>query len=169
MAHSALTAAVPAPGLPPGRQLVLEPRAPFRLELTAWALRRRAHNAIDRWDGRVYRRALPLGDGAVALSVTQSGPLDAPRLAVTLSGERLDQRAEAVARGSLDKLLGLSVDLSSFAALAAQDPLLEPLAGRLRGLKPPRFPTVFEALVNGIANQQLSLAVGIHPRRSTSR
>lgn len=35
------------------------------------------------------------------------------------------------------------------------------LAGRFRGLKPPRFPTVFEALVNGIACQQLSLVVGI--------
>ena len=32
----------------------------------------------------------------------------------------------------------------------------------MRGLKPPRFPTVFEALVNGIACQQLSLVVGIH-------
>jgi DNA-3-methyladenine glycosylase II len=40
--------------------------------------------------------------------------------------------------------------------------LLGPLAVRLRGLKPPRFPTVFEALVNGVACQQLSLAVGIH-------
>ena len=32
----------------------------------------------------------------------------------------------------------------------------------MRGLRPPRFPTVFEALVNGVACQQLSLAVGIH-------
>ena len=31
----------------------------------------------------------------------------------------------------------------------------------MRGLKPPRFPTVFEALVNAVACQQLSLAVGI--------
>ena len=46
--------------------------------------------------------------------------------------------------------------------MAAPDPLLGPLAERMRGLKPPRFPTVFEALVNGIACQQLSLAVGIH-------
>ena len=32
---------------------------------------------------------------------------------------------------------------------------------RFRGLKPPRFPSVFEALVNAIACQQLSLTVGI--------
>jgi DNA-3-methyladenine glycosylase II len=67
-----------------------------------------------------------------------------------------------LARRELSRLLGLTVDLSEFAALATPDPLLGPLAERMRGLKPPRFPTVFEALVNGIACQQLSLAVGIH-------
>ena len=36
----------------------LEPVAPFRLDLTAWALRRRAQNIIDRWDGSTYRRVL---------------------------------------------------------------------------------------------------------------
>ena len=64
-------------------------------------------------------------------------------------------------RGTLDRLVGLSIDLAPFAAMAAPDPLLGPLAARMRGLKPPRFLTVFEALVNGIACQQLSLAVGI--------
>ncbi len=144
------------------RQVVIEPRAPFRLDLTAWGLRRRAHNTIDRWDGSVYRRALCLGDETVAVSVTQAGSRDSPRLAVTLSGQRIDDRVEAAARAGLDKLLGLRVDLSGFAALAAEDPLLDELAGRLRGLKPPRFPTVLEALVNGIACQQLSITVGIH-------
>ena len=66
------------------------------------------------------------------------------------------------ARSALDRLLGLTVDLSSFATMAAADPLLGPLAGRMRGLRPPRFASVFEALVNGVACQQLSLAVGIH-------
>ena len=68
----------------------------------------------------------------------------------------------ALARSALDRLLGLAVDLSEFAAMAEPDPLLGPLAERMRGLKPPRFPTVFEALVNGVACQQLSLTVGIH-------
>ncbi|MGH8573114.1 MAG: DNA-3-methyladenine glycosylase family protein, partial [Gammaproteobacteria bacterium] len=63
---------------------------------------------------------------------------------------------------ALDRLLGLTVDLAPFAAMAATDPLLRPLAARLRGLKPARFPSVFEALVNAGACQQLSLTVGIH-------
>ena len=138
-----------------GRQLQIDPRGPFRLDLTAWALRRRPHNAVDRWDTATYERVVSLDGGPVALSVTQVAGPDAPRLSIVLAGERIDQRAEALARRALDRLLGLSVDLSPFAAMAAPDPLLGPLAAHLRGLKPPRFPTVFEALVNGVACQQL--------------
>ena len=144
------------------RQLQIHPRGPFRLDLTAWALRRRLHNAVDRWDTGAYERVVSLNGAPVALSVTQVAGPDAPRLSIVLAGGRIDQPAEALARSALDRLLGLSVDLSPFAAMAASDPLLAPLAARMRGLKPPRFPTVFETLVNGVACQQLSLAVGIH-------
>jgi DNA-3-methyladenine glycosylase II len=143
-------------------QLEIEPRGPFRLDLTAWALRRRSHNAVDRWDTATYERVVSFAGGPVALSVTQVAGPDEPRLSVPLAGRPVDQRAEALARDTVNRLLGLSVDLSPFAAMAAPDPLLGPLAARMRGLKPPRFPTVFEALVNGVACQQLSLAVGIH-------
>jgi DNA-3-methyladenine glycosylase II len=146
-----------------GRRLRIEPRAPFRLDLTAWALRRRSHNAVDRWDAAAtYRRVLSFDGGPVALSVTQVGTPDAPHLSVVLAGGSVDERTAGLVRSALDRLLGLSVDLSAFTAMAATDPALRPLAGRMRGLKPPRFPTVFEALVNGVACQQLSLAVGIH-------
>jgi DNA-3-methyladenine glycosylase II len=147
---------------PHGSLLEIEPRAPFRLELTTWALRRRPHNAIDRWDACTYRRVVCVDGGPVELSVNQVGAPEAPRLSVRLAGRPIDPRTERLARSALDRLLGLTVDLSAFATKAAQDPLLGPLAGRMRGLKPPRFPSVFEALVNGVACQQLSLAVGIH-------
>jgi DNA-3-methyladenine glycosylase II len=143
--------------------LLIEPSAPFRLDLTVWALRRRAHNAIDRWDApATYRRVVPVAGRTVSLSVTQDGGAMAPRLSVVVSGGHVDARDEELARDAVDTLLGLSVDLSAFAAMAHTDPLVGPLADRMRGLKPPRFPTVFEALVNGVASQQLSLTVGIH-------
>ena len=145
-----------------GHELLIEPVAPFRLDLTAWALRRRPHNALDRWDGSTYQRVVSIGGGQVALSVRQGGAPDAPRLSVRLAGRLIEQHAEVLTHGALNRLLGLTVDLSEFAAMAALDPFLGPLAERMRGLKPPRFPTVFEALVNGVACQQLSLSVGIH-------
>jgi DNA-3-methyladenine glycosylase II len=63
---------------------------------------------------------------------------------------------------ALKRLLGLQTDLTEFYQFADQDPKLGPLARRFRGLKPPRFLTVFEALVNGIACQQITLTQGIH-------
>ena len=135
---------------------------PFRLDLTVWALRRRPDNAIDTWDGRTYRRALETGVRTVELAVEQTGSSLAPRVRVTLTGIRLDQRTEEQARAALTLLLGLERDLSAFYRLAEGDPFLRTLAARFRGVKPPRFPTLFECLVNAIACQQLTLAFGIH-------
>lgn len=146
----------------PVQVLTIELDEPFRLDLTVWALRRRAHNAIDRWDGSTYRRTLSFDGDVIALSVTQDRTLDPPALLVSFAGMPADGSAGLLAREATHTLLGLNVDVSAFAAMAAHDPLLGPLGLRMRGLRPPRFPTVFEALVNGVACQQLSLAVGIH-------
>ena len=45
--------------------------------------------------------------------------------------------------------------------MAAGDQRLRLLANRFLGLKPPRCPTMFEAVVNAFACQQLSLEVGL--------
>jgi DNA-3-methyladenine glycosylase II len=136
-------------------------RPPFRLDLTVWALRRRPDNAIDTWDGRTYRRALETDGGTVELATVQAGSSLAPRVEVTLTGVRIDERIEAHARAALTLLLGLERDLSPFYRLAEGDPFLRTLAARFRGVKPPRFPTLFECLVNAIACQQLTLTFGI--------
>jgi DNA-3-methyladenine glycosylase II len=141
----------------------MQPSSPFRLDLTVWALRRRAHNEVDRWDrSGAYGRVLPINGRPLLLTVTQDdGPI-APRLSVVVTGRAVHARDGAVARRALHRLLGLGIDLSAFAEMADADPIIGPLAQRMRGLRPPRFPTVFEALVNGVACQQLSLTAGIH-------
>lgn len=134
---------------------------PFRLDLTVWALRRRPDNATDTWDGRTYRRALEIDGGPVELATVRAGSSLAPLVRVTLTGGRINQRTEEHARAALTALLGLERDLSPFYSLAEGDPFLRTLAARFRGVKPPRFPTLFECLVNAIASQQLTLTVGI--------
>jgi len=139
----------------------LEPVPPFRLELTAWALRRRPHNAVDRWDGETYRRGLRLSEGVAEIEVRQVGPYDAPRLEVLAKTEQVMPGARAEVTAILQRMLGLDVDLHDFYHRAAGHLHLHPLVERFQGLKPPRFPSVFECLVNAIACQQLSLTVGI--------
>jgi DNA-3-methyladenine glycosylase II len=139
----------------------LEPLPPFRLDLTVWTLRRRPDNQVDRWDGQTYRRLLALGGEPVEVVVTQSAAPEAPRLDVTLTGARLSAEMEASAREALARTLGLRVDLAAFYRFAEADARLGPLVRRFRGVKPPRLPTVFEALVNAIACQQITLTQGI--------
>ena len=138
----------------------LRPMPPFRLDLTVWTLRRRPGNAIDRWDGEAYRRALVLNDTPVELAVRQTAPPNTPRLEVVVSGARLGEMRTA-ATDSIERLLGIRIDLKGFYRLASRDAQLNELAKRFRGMKPPRFPTLFETLVNALACQQVSLTLGI--------
>lgn len=140
---------------------LLKPIPPFRLDLTVLALRRRPSNVIDRWDGQTYRRVLSLNDELVEAAVTQSGSTDSPRLRVTLTGGRITSNLKTKAVNSLERLLGLQINLADFYRHAATDAKLGPLVKRFRGIKPPRFPTVFETLSNAIACQQMSLSLGI--------
>jgi DNA-3-methyladenine glycosylase II len=146
---------------PTRRAFELRPRPPFRLDLTVWALRRREQNRIDTWDGHRYRRALEVDGAALELAVTQVGRASTPRLEVVLAGPHVTSSAEAAARFTLARLLGLDLDLSDFYARSARDSTLDELAERYQGVKPPRFPTIFECLLNAVACQQLSLAAGL--------
>ena len=139
----------------------ITPVAPFRLDLTAWALRRRPENEIDHWNGQSYCRLLVIGDRPVRVTVRQTGSLERSRLHVTLSAVHITSHTKAAVRALLERMLGLRIDLTRFYELAARDRKIARLADEFRGLKPPRFPSVFEAVVNGIACQQLSLVVGI--------
>ena len=140
---------------------VLLPVPPFRLDLTVWALRRRPANQIDRWDGHTFRRVLEIDHEPAEVSVQQDGPADRARLLVSVSAHSLSSSGQKEVKNQLERMLGLRRDLSSFYRLAKQDPKIAPLVDEFRGLKPPRFPTEFEAVANGIACQQLSLSVGI--------
>lgn len=140
---------------------MVDPVPPFRLDLTVWALRRRAENIIDRWDGRTYSRAFVLNGKAVELEVTQIGTHTKPRLRVIATGPRLTRRGKRIVSTLVEQMLGTRIDLTKFYRLAAQQPELGDLVRRFRGLKPPRFPTVFESLLTAFACQQLSLALGV--------
>ena len=141
--------------------MLIEPVAPFRLDLTVWTLRRRPDNTVDRWDGQTYRRVLPLPAGPVEVAVTQIEPPEAPQLRVSVEGQPLRSSVKAAVASALERLLGLHIDLTAFYRFAARQGRLGQLARRFRGMKPPRFATVFESIINAIACQQVTLTLGI--------
>ena len=147
-------------------RFTIEGCPPFRLDLTVWALRRRPHNTIDAWDGTTYTRTLVADGAPVQVAVRQDdvGGPELGRLVVEVRGRggAPSEAGVAEARCTIERMLGLYVDLAGFYELAASDKRLAGLAQHFLGVRPPRFASVFEALVNAVACQQLSLTVGIH-------
>ena len=140
---------------------ILKPLSPFRLDLTVWVLRRSPDNLLDSWDGTTYRRTLVLQGKTTNVAVRQTGTPASPALQVTLLAPHIDNYMTVEAAAVLERMLGLRVDLSGFYDLAARDRNLSVLAERFRGIRPPRFPTLFEGFANAIACQQLTLTFGI--------
>ena len=106
---------------------------------------------------------LVLDGEPVEIGVVQEGGTEAPVLHVALDGPRsaATESTRGEVRAALEKMLSLGLDIDPFYALAGADPMLTSLAGRFRGLRPPRFASVFECLVNAVALQQLSLDAGL--------
>jgi len=131
------------------RTLMVPVRAPYRLDLTATALRRLSTNLVDVFDGTTYRRLI--GDPAdpVLLEVRQDAP-DA--LTLRVHGEPGLDAAALVRR-----MFGTEVDLAHFYRAAAEIPWLSALVERARGVKSPRYPSLWETIVNAVVYQQISI------------
>jgi DNA-3-methyladenine glycosylase II len=127
-------------------------RPPYRLDLTVNVLRRLSTNLVDVLspDGAYVRLLGDAGEFAV-IRVCQPSP---ETLTIEIEGDRREHpRLLAVAR----RMLGVEVDLTRFYRSASDIQWLHPLVSRMRGVRPPRYPTVWEACVNAIVFQQISL------------
>ena len=125
-------------------------RPPYRLDLTVDALRRLAANIVDvvGEDG-IYRRALRDGRGANLLEVKQAS---ANALNVRIAGAQ-PQRWLRTA----ETMLGTQVRLDDWYRRVRPYPWLAFLARELRGVRPPRYPSLWEALAHSIVFQQISI------------
>ncbi len=123
---------------------------PYRLDLTVDALRRLASNAVDvvGEDGAYYR-ALSVDGEPEIVRVVQ---LDDARIEVQASGSRA-RNASAIVR----RMLGVDVDLTDWLARSAKIPWLARIASDCRGVKPPRYATLWEAATHAIVFQQISI------------
>jgi len=125
-------------------------RKPYRLDLTVDALRRLAANVVDVVDANGdYFRVLEDDRGRNLIAIRQR-VLDA--VDVRIAGRDPERWLPA-----LGDMLGTEVDLSQWYRRVRSLPWLARLSGELRGLRPPRYPTLWEALAHAIVFQQISI------------
>ncbi|GAC1354527.1 MAG: DNA-3-methyladenine glycosylase [Vulcanimicrobiaceae bacterium] len=124
--------------------------APFRLDVTADALRRLSTNVVDRYsEAGEYLRAIQDHEGIGLMRVRQASKNS---LAVCIEGRGGERFLPTIVR-----MLGTDVDLSSWYRHIKAVPWLNAFAKDVRGVKPPRYPSLWEALCHAIIFQQISI------------
>ncbi|MYE55411.1 MAG: DNA-3-methyladenine glycosylase 2 family protein, partial [Chloroflexi bacterium] len=118
-----------------------------------------ARHAADMFEEGVLRRVLSLSHKSALVSVRSVGSVDAPRLAVEVSGNSLTQVDTDEALQIVRRMLATDTDITAFYDMALDDPHLAPMVRNMYGLRPTCSPTAFEALVLAILGQQISTHV----------
>lgn len=140
------------------QQITLRPRPPFDFALTA-AIFSTGDPHIRSFRDGVFCQVLDTGSGLALADVRSTGTPDTPELSLSLSsdhgegGTNPKRAAEQVAF-----VFSIDDDLVPFYRAVAGDPVMSVLTARLRGVRAPVTPTVFEALTDSIIEQQISLA-----------
>ena len=138
----------------------LETGAPFHMEATVRVLQRRPTNRVDIWEDNRYRRALSTRDGVLLVETRNVGSVDEPDVRFAILNGKPSRETQGFAAASMRRLLGLDVDPTSVQRWAERVRGLRSTALALRGIRPPRFPSLFETLGSVIPFQQLSLDAG---------
>jgi DNA-3-methyladenine glycosylase II len=130
---------------------------PYRLDLTVSALRRIPSNPVDMLTAEGhYMRAFARPSGiTVCLAAQQPNTSTLNVAFYQPSGEAPTPDAEL--RELVRTILAPEVDLSAFYAVAGNVPELASLVARARGVKPPRYTSLWEAFCNSVLFQQVSL------------
>ena len=149
--------------------LTLTPTPPFDFHLSATIFAGGDPQVRTYADGKFWQ-VLRVDTQLVLVIVTASGTVEQPELSVDV------QSNDALSSGNINRvkaliasLFNLPFDLTAFYEEVQADMVLAVLTKRLRGLKSPTTPTVFEALMDSIIEQQIALNVAHSLERAVIR
>ena len=131
---------------------------PFNLLRTVAILRRRPSSLTDIVSGECYIRALPASLSPAPLLVRQINPTT---LEIDIPGQTLDGAARQHIVDTLEKTLDLSFEMTALRGAVERVGVLSELAQHVDGMKPPRFESLWTALLSVVPFQLVSLDAGI--------
>ncbi|MFA0833695.1 MAG: DNA-3-methyladenine glycosylase [Methanobacterium formicicum] len=135
----------------------IKAKAPFDFDLSCRIFASGDKN-IKKYANNRFWQAFIIKDKTVLLYIESVGSVDDPELKVSVeSDEELSSDILNSVPPTVYRIFNLGLDLHPFYEQVKSDPVLSPITGRLYGLKNPSTPTLFEALVDSIIEQQISL------------
>ncbi|WP_321422182.1 DNA-3-methyladenine glycosylase [uncultured Methanobacterium sp.] len=135
----------------------IKAKAPFDFDLSC-RIFASGDKTIKRYANNRFWQAFTIKDKTILLYIESVGSVDDPELKVSVeSEEELSQDILNSVPPTVYRIFNIGLDLHPFYEQVKSDPVLAPIIGRLYGLKNPSTPTLFEALVDSIIEQQISL------------
>lgn len=118
---------------------------------------------VRQYKNGIFSQVIRINGKLVLIKANSTGNIEAPRIRVELVAKertnRIDQKeAETVLRS----MLSADLDLKPFYTAVNNDKVMSNLINRLNGLKSPVTETPFEALIDSVIEQQISLNVAHH-------
>jgi DNA-3-methyladenine glycosylase II len=122
---------------------------------------------IRKYENGKFWQVFRVNNKLILVIVKALGTVDEPKLSIELkSNEEISFSDRQETEEIIGAVFGLKLDLKPFYEQVEDDKIMASLTQKLRGLKGPSTPRVFEALIDSIIEQQISLDVanGIETR-----
>ena len=138
------------------------PKPPFNFGLVASLYSRFPVQCVDLYSKGIYERALRVKNKIYLLKVKSTGSVEKPKLLVeVLPGTGNKEFFEE----KIKWMTGTEDDIKGFYKVGLKDKRFARIIKHLYGLRAPKTPTVFEALIIAITEQQIALPVAISMRK----
>lgn len=143
-------------------KLIVKPLPPYNFDLVAGLYSRFPSQCVDLYDQVSFQRALKIGSNVHLIKVSSIGTVELPELTIEVTPETKEKE---FVKDKVMWMLGGDEDLGGFYQIGRRDKRFAKVIEDLYGLRPPRTPTVFEALIIAISEQQIALPVAIAIRK----
>ncbi len=121
---------------------------------------------ISNYENGKFWQVIRVNEKLILTIIKSLGTVEQPELSVELrANEKISDVDKRKAREIIGALFNLNFDLNPFYEEVKNDNIMAELTRKMRGLKSPTTPTVFEALVDSIVEQQISLNVADSMKR----
>ena len=138
----------------------IRPEAPFDFERSASIHNRFKNRLPDLFENGFYKRVLHVCGKPVLTNISSVGTIECPRLRVEAHPQLSISEANCM-KTLLRSMFGSTFDFNRFRNVARRDRLMSVVSRELAGLRPIAPPSIFEALVIAITEQQISLDAAI--------
>lgn len=136
---------------------MIETFAPFNFDLSA-RIFSIGHEQIRKYKDGKYWQVIRIDGKLILFNIRVVGD-DLTLLVELESNREISNRDKEVAKKIVNSLFNLKLDLKEFYKEMKNDKIMFKLTKELKGLRNLTTPTVFEALINSIVEQQISLVV----------